>query len=123
MGNLTEILPKLRLLIPRLASDADGEVVATVAAIRRLLERHGLDLHDLAAALGPQSAPQDAAPQPLDLPSDMALLCLLSGVAWKPHEDKFLNQMLRFGDWSRLSIKQENWLRGLLARTLREEAA
>ena len=39
---------KLALLIPRLASEFDGEVVATVRAIRRLLEASGHDLHDLA---------------------------------------------------------------------------
>jgi hypothetical protein len=39
---------KLALLIPRLASDFDGEVVATVQAIRRLLRAGGHDLHDLA---------------------------------------------------------------------------
>src|SRR6516162_8073878 len=35
-------------LIPRLASTHDGEVIATVAAIRRTLGSAGLDLHDLA---------------------------------------------------------------------------
>jgi predicted N-acetyltransferase YhbS len=43
---------KLRLLLPRLASDASGEVVATVAAIRRTLAARGMDLHDLAAMIG-----------------------------------------------------------------------
>ena len=43
---------RLGRLLPRLASDAPGEVVATVAAIRRTLDRAGLDLHDLAARLG-----------------------------------------------------------------------
>lgn len=42
---------KLGKLLPRLASDAPGEVVATVQAIRRTLARDGLDLHDLAARL------------------------------------------------------------------------
>jgi len=39
---------KLALLIPRLASNFDGEVVATVGAIRRVLATSGHDLHDLA---------------------------------------------------------------------------
>lgn len=40
---------KLAALFPRLASTHDGEVIATVQAIRRTLERAGKDLHDLAA--------------------------------------------------------------------------
>ena len=39
---------KLALLIPRLASDFEGEIVATVVAIRRILGGSGHDLHDLA---------------------------------------------------------------------------
>jgi len=39
---------KLALLIPRLASEFEGEVVNTVHAIRRLLKADGHDLHDLA---------------------------------------------------------------------------
>jgi hypothetical protein len=39
---------KLALLIPRLASEFDGEIVATVRAIRRVLSASGNDLHDLA---------------------------------------------------------------------------
>jgi hypothetical protein len=40
---------KLALLIPRLASNHDGEVVATARAIYRTLEAAGRDFHDLAA--------------------------------------------------------------------------
>jgi hypothetical protein len=39
---------RLAKLIRMLGSDRDGEVIAAVAAIRRLLEAQGLDLHDLA---------------------------------------------------------------------------
>jgi hypothetical protein len=41
----------LQKLVPLLASDNDGEVVATVHAIRRALKAAGLDLHDLAKHL------------------------------------------------------------------------
>jgi hypothetical protein len=58
MGDLTPIAPRLGRLIPRLASDKDGEVLATVAAIRRQLTALGLDLHDLAAALESQPEPR-----------------------------------------------------------------
>jgi len=52
MNALAPVAPKIAKLIPRLASDHDGEVVATVRAIRRTLESAGLDLHALAAGLG-----------------------------------------------------------------------
>jgi hypothetical protein len=42
---------KIGKLIPRLASDHDGEVVATARAIQRSLQSAGADLHDLVAAL------------------------------------------------------------------------
>lgn len=45
------IAPKLAKLLPLLASDHDGEVVATARAIGRTLVAAGLDWHALAAAL------------------------------------------------------------------------
>lgn len=58
MNALAPVAPKIAKLIPRLASDHDGEVVATVRAIRRTLEGAGLDLHALAAGLGGDDAPK-----------------------------------------------------------------
>lgn len=57
-----DISARLGWLLPRLATDAPGEVVATVAAIRRTLDRAGLDLHDLAARL--TEAPRPVHPKP-----------------------------------------------------------
>jgi hypothetical protein len=37
---------KIALLIPRLSSTFEGEVVNTVGAIRRVLKASGHDLHD-----------------------------------------------------------------------------
>lgn len=42
---------RLAKLLPRLASDQNGEVAATAAAITRTLKTAGLDWHDLAAAI------------------------------------------------------------------------
>ena len=51
-GNLpAPLVDKLGKLIPRLASDHDGEVLGTVAAIRRTLAAQRLDLHDLVRSL------------------------------------------------------------------------
>jgi hypothetical protein len=52
------VLEKLAKLIPRLASNHPGEVVATVAAIRRTLQNAGADLHDLGEALDADAAPE-----------------------------------------------------------------
>lgn len=53
---------KLTKLIPRLASEHDGEVVATVRAIRRVLERSGASLHDLSSSFGAGAVQDDALP-------------------------------------------------------------
>jgi hypothetical protein len=45
------IAPMLCKLIPRLGSNHPGEVVATAAAIERLLRGAGCDWHDLTKAL------------------------------------------------------------------------
>jgi hypothetical protein len=73
-----EVRDKLFKLIPRLASDQSGEVVATVAAMRRVLAASTLDLHDLAAAIksppispasSPQPEPRPEPPRPPDPPT------------------------------------------------------
>lgn len=46
-----DIRERLGKLVPRLASEHPGEIVATVAAIGRTLVGAGLDWHDLAARL------------------------------------------------------------------------
>ncbi len=61
MNGLAPIGGKLAALIPRLASDKDGEVVATAPAIGRQLPKNGNDWHDLAALL---TAPAVAYPEP-----------------------------------------------------------
>jgi hypothetical protein len=51
-ATLPSIAPKLAKIFPLLASDRDGEVLGAVVAIRRTLAAVGLDLHDLAGAIG-----------------------------------------------------------------------
>jgi hypothetical protein len=56
---------KLKKLIPRLASEYDGEVIATVRAIRRVLRADQHDLHDLASLIiAPRPAAPEASPPP-----------------------------------------------------------
>ncbi len=59
MTTLATIGKKLGVLIPRLTSDQDGEVVATARAIQRQLAKAGAAWHDLAGRL--KAALQDAA--------------------------------------------------------------
>ena len=46
-----DIAAKLAKLLPRLGSEHEGEVVATVRAIDRILTAAGLDWHSLSAAI------------------------------------------------------------------------
>jgi hypothetical protein len=118
MAALSDLAPRLSKLIPRLASNHDGEVVATVAAIRRTLEVDGLDLHDLAEAIGNPVIVYRTEPARAD-PSRShqmdARRCLQSGIAWKPKEAQFLRQMAE--QLRRPTQKQRDWLDGLLDRT------
>jgi hypothetical protein len=59
-----ETRDKLKKLIPMLSSDQDGEVLGTVAAIKRVLQSDGKDLIDLSKTL--TKKPKDAAPTTSD---------------------------------------------------------
>ena len=106
---------KLGLLIPRLGSNADGEVLATVAAIRRVLAGAGLDLHDLAAGvIGQQERGQDATTRSADRPADLALACLTSGRTWGSRESEFLGFVAGVRPrWAAMSERQVAWLLAL----------
>ncbi len=124
MAALSDLAPRLSKLIPRLASDHEGEVVATVAAIRRTLENGGLDLHALADAIGNPVIvyrTQPARAEPSRGHQMDARRCLHSGIAWKPHEAEFLRQMA--SQLRRPSEKQRDWLDGLLDRVARYSRA
>ena len=59
---------RLSKLIPRLASDSEGEVLATVRAIRVSLQAEGLDLHDLATCVENGADPIPAVREPFRWP-------------------------------------------------------
>ena len=50
-AGLSAIGPRLAKLLPLLASDQPGEVVATARAIGQTLQRGGMDWHDFAAVV------------------------------------------------------------------------
>jgi hypothetical protein len=119
-----DVTGKLGRLLPRLASDAPGEVVATVAAIRRTLDRAGLDLHDLAAQLtaGPQPV-QPISPKrqaPRDGGELLAMAAFLRAYALDrltPKQRDFVATAARLlSDGRALTPKQSQWLRDLNAQ-------
>src|SRR5690606_6738692 len=121
MAALSDLAPRLSKLIPRLASNHDGEVVATVAAIRRTLEADGLDLHDLAEGNGKTHKPKEMYPTKPDSadPSRShkkeARRCMKPGIAWRPKKAQFLRQMAEH--LRRPTEKQRDRPDGLLDRT------
>jgi hypothetical protein len=96
-----------------LGSDKGGEVLATVAAIRRTLERVGLDLHDLAKVLGrTESTVAVDTTRWVDIPESErpAWLALMSGSRrlseWEKNFAASILAQVKFRPWSRLSVKQ-----------------
>ena len=120
MGDLSPITGKLGRLLPRLASDRDGEVLATVAAIRRTLTREGFDLHDLAARLSDAAPARRAAPTPPEGAAPLAMAAWLDRHArhrLSPKEAAFVAAAHRLLTTRRtLSLKQMAWLRDLYGR-------
>lgn len=119
MGDLSPISGKLEKLLPRLASDAPGEVVATVAAIDRTLRASGCDWHDLAARLKPQAQPirPTASPGSPSLVGIAAALAAYAVHRLTPAQRDFLVKMRALlASQRRLTAKQEKYLRDLHAR-------
>ena len=109
MNALTVAAPKLSMLIPRLASDQDGEVVAVARAIGRVLASHRLDWHDLAAGIARDRAP----PGVIALRRVADDLCRVAD-RLSPRERAFLdNAVALLAAFRDLTPKQEKWLRDL----------
>lgn len=128
MANLAPILGKLSRLIPRLASDADGEVVATVRAIQRVLAAEGCDLHDLAAALTTAPEPQVRIvyrDRPVQKPpwARVAEWCCERSDQLRPREREFVHDMADelglFG--GEPTEKQAAWLRSIYSKLRKAE--
>jgi hypothetical protein len=52
MAHLISVLPVIAKIVPRLATEHDGEVLNSVRAIARYLKGAGADFHDLALIIG-----------------------------------------------------------------------
>ncbi len=81
---------KIRKILPRLGSDAPGEVIATVEALRRALAADGLTFHDLAAAIR-----DDNQPEPVEIiePENSA--------DWTELLDSLIDQELWCNSWEK----------------------
>lgn len=120
MTALTVVAPKIAKLIPRLATDHDGEVLATVHAIRRTLAVAGLDLHDLVGAL--------CAPAPSHLPNirepnswfQLCDICLDWPDVLTEKEAAFLQEIgPRLVMGTEPTDKQAAWMRAIYAKVAR----
>jgi hypothetical protein len=130
------VADRLGKLIPRLATDHDGEIVNTVRAIRRTLEGAGQDLHDLAARLtgkGPRPEARTYGPPPaagpwrwrgLSAGERVIALDGIKGITLSPWEREFVRNIdarLRQRPSASLSPRQIEILDGLLRRAWEEE--
>jgi hypothetical protein len=104
MNALVEVVPRIGKLIPRLASEHDGEVIATVRAIERTLKAAGRDWHDLANAIQPISTDWRSA----------ARFCASHQHRLSAREVDFIVSIARQN--RELTEKQERWLRDIAAR-------
>ena len=119
---------KLAMLIPRLASDQPGEVIATVAQIGKILKADGNDFHDMAKAI---SEPQAVITKIVyrDNPQQRndgewmakAVYCAARPLALNQKEMDFVIDMtvkLKYGDPTE---KQAAWLDSIWHRLVRKE--
>lgn len=114
MTTLPAIPDKVLALLPRLASDADGEVIATARLIGRQLSVAGSDWHDLVARL--KSSPlhqSDGEPRTW---RDVAMWCARFAQHLTPKEARFVRDMAnKLILDSNPTEKQAAWLRAIFA--------
>jgi hypothetical protein len=118
---LLGIAPTLAKLIRMLSSDRDGELVASIHAMRRVLASVGLSLHDLADAI---ELP-DRASQYVDIDDSDDWRVMAKACAQCPHllsarEISFVTSMTRWR--GKPSAKQAQWLEAIHHRIIREAA-
>lgn len=94
--DIAPVAPQLSRLIPLLASDQDGEVVATARAIGRILTGKGLDWHALSQALSEikRLSFQVSPPRTKPSPREMAAWCRDHGSGClSPREREFIRSI------------------------------
>ena len=121
---LTTVAPMVGKLLRLLGSDKDGEIVASVHALRRVLAAAGLTLHDLAGAIELPPEPVEGSHQQSDVADAwriMARTCAQHAYALSDRERTFVLTMTRW--CGRPSRKQLDWLVSISERVRRETAA
>jgi hypothetical protein len=121
--SLPEIVAKL---IPRLASNHDGEVIATARAIDRTLKADRLDWHDLTRALTAGSLPQRSGYSPparAESAEATRMRMWLETVAREPWPNdwtqKFITGVLARQSLDQLSKKQAACANNIVAEAYR----
>ncbi len=125
MAALATVAPRLAKLIPRLATNHDGEIVATVRAIERTLKSAGLDFHALAQAV---ETPAPRMIESTNTPTtwgEVARWCRdHDHTRLTEKERAFVADMAaRFICDSEPTEKQAAWLRAIYARLWKANAA
>jgi hypothetical protein len=119
---IAPLAPKLGPLLGNLASDHEGEILASVRAIRRLLERNGLSLNDLGRALEAQPVVQvvyqEREPNAKHATDDwfeMARHCLANAEWLSEKEHDFVRTMVRIlrRQGTQPTPKQAAWLKDI----------
>lgn len=116
LSQMPQVAPKLCRMIPRLASTADAEVVATARAIERTLDSAGLCWHDLAACIDRGLPAPSPAPEEPAMPTwrQMQLYCVERARLLSLKEGNFVRNI---GGWrGKPTPKQLQWLADIYDR-------
>lgn len=115
MPTLPALPDKVLALLPRLASDADGEVLATARLILRQLSAAETDWHDLVSRLKASSISREESMS--SAWRDVAHWCAEHGETLSEKERSFVRDMAnRLILGAKPTEKQAAWLRAIFAK-------
>jgi hypothetical protein len=112
--DLKAIAPKLGKMLLMLSSNCDGEVVAAARALNKILQDAGSNWHALVAAILAPVAH-------LEVRRDVVQRCLNRRFFLSPRDRGFLEGVAE--QRMPVSPKQEKWLRDIVGKLKRAEAA
>lgn len=115
-ASLAPIAGKLAPIVARLDTEHDGERLACVAVLERLLHRHGLRFVDLGVALEAALAPHEQPESSADI-SDQDLVQRARSADWlSSWERRFVGQVAqRLAAGHGISPRQREILAGIVA--------
>jgi hypothetical protein len=116
-ADLAAVAPRIAQLIRLLASDKDGEVVATARALARTLKSVGADFHSLADAIERPSPAALELPAPRPESAGPADAAWLHRHHWSRLNEKERSFVLQMMNWRRAPTeRQAAWLGVLVAK-------